>query len=323
LKPSFLIFDKPADVTSHDIVAMIRAVTGMKKVGHTGTLDPFATGVLPLAIGPATKLISYLDESLKVYDALIRFGTVTDTGDPTGTVVRKGGLPTVNEGRVREVLAEFVGEQQQQPPPYSAVKYKGKPLYYYARQGLHVEVPARPITVYGMEMLEYTGETLRVMIRCSRGTYARVLAQDIAAKLGSLGHLEALSRPQSGPFKMEQALNVETLCDIVSAEPGRSWQDVLLSRNKNAERVKWNHRNDVVAALQPYLVSPIQVLNHMGMVDVNDIEAKRILNGGRLPLHPSKTDQNAGFLVVHQEKLLALGQRTEKGIKSIRLMGNG
>lgn len=323
MKPAFLIVDKPPEVTSHDVVAMVRAVTGIKKIGHTGTLDPFATGVLPLALGPATKLISYLDESLKVYDATIRFGTMTDTGDPTGTVVRTGPLPELTEKRILGVLAEFSGEQMQRPPMYSAIKHKGKPLYYYARQGLHVDVPPRPITIYGIQLNRFDSETMHVTIRCSRGTYARVLAQDIAEKLGTVGHLEALSRPQSGPFRIENALSIEVLAELAALDSGHAWRDVLMGKGPREERVKWKHRDTVRELLGQYFVPPIQVLTHLSSVDVSDSEAKFIKNGGRVPMHPSKDDQENGFLIVHQAELLALAQRTPKGIKSIRMIGNG
>ncbi len=196
----FLVVDKPAGVTSHDVVAAIRACTGIKKVGHTGTLDPFATGVLPLALGRSTRLIQYLDESIKVYDALVRFGSATDTGDPTGEAVREAPLPDHDRQGVEAVLATFLGERMQEPPAYSAVKVAGKPMYHYARKGQAVKAPARPIFLHALELLEYDRERLRVRITCSRGTYARVLADEIATALGSAGHLEALCRDRSGPF---------------------------------------------------------------------------------------------------------------------------
>ena len=321
-RPSFLVIDKPVGVTSHDIVAMVRAVTGCKKVGHTGTLDPFATGVLPLAIGPATKLISFLDESLKVYDAVIEFGTSTDTGDPTGEVVKTGPVPRADHERVLAVLASFVGEQLQQPPAYSAVKYKGKPLYYYARKGLHVEVPARPITIYGLECLEYTQNTLRVLIQCSRGTYARVLAQDIAEALGSVGHLKALRRPRSGPFTLERSLDIPTLAAMVAEEEGHSWEDVFLKRGPKTERVPWKHRDVVRASLSEHMMLPIEVLSHYETVRVNEAEAKHIRNGGQIPVRFGRQHQNDGYIIVHNDRVLALSKRTANGIKNIRLLSN-
>ena len=165
---AFLIVDKPPGVTSHDVVAVVRAVTGLKKVGHTGTLDPFATGVLPLALGGATRLIQYLDEDRKIYDAVIQLGTATDTGDPTGSVIAEAPVPALNRARVLEVLDGFRGQRMQTPPRYSAVKVAGRPLYDYARKGVDVEVKARPIRIDAMELLSLGENTLRVAIQIGR-----------------------------------------------------------------------------------------------------------------------------------------------------------
>jgi tRNA pseudouridine55 synthase len=249
VRPAFLVVDKPAGITSHDVVAAVRAVTGIAKVGHTGTLDPFATGVLPLALGPATKLIQFVDESVKVYDAVIAFGAQTDTGDPSGKVVREAPKPRVGLDEVVEVVRGFVGERMQKPPAYSAVKKGGKPLYYYARKGEPVDVPARPITIHDVDVRHYDQESLRVVIRCSRGTYARVLADEVAAALGSAGHLAALERPRSGPFYLEDAIDMARLAVFVAAESGHTWEEVLLRRSRKAERVPWKRREEVLEAL--------------------------------------------------------------------------
>ena len=155
MKAGFLVIDKAPGMTSHDVVGVVRAITGLKKVGHTGTLDPFATGVLVLALGGATRFIQYLDESLKVYDAVIQLGESTETGDPEGDI-----LETALKN-VEEVLRSLEGKQMQRPPAYSAVKFKGKPLYKYARAGEAVEVPARPIEIYKMTLIEQGEENHR------------------------------------------------------------------------------------------------------------------------------------------------------------------
>ena len=212
-KPYFLVVDKPAGITSHDVVALIRAVTGEKKVGHTGTLDPFATGVLALALGPATRLMQFLDESIKVYDMVIALGTATDTGDPTGQVVAEAPVPPLEAARVEEVLRTFLGERMQRPPAYSAVKHQGRPLYSYAREGVAVEVAARPITVRDLRLEGIEGARLRVVLSCSRGTYARVLAEEIGVALGTVGHLASLARLRSGPFVLEDAISMDQLAE--------------------------------------------------------------------------------------------------------------
>lgn len=320
LTPAFLVIDKPPGITSHDVVDVIRAVTGVRKVGHTGTLDPFATGVLPLALGGATKLIQFLDESVKVYDATVRFGSTTDTGDPTGQVVQTRPLPTAGVDEVRGVLCTFVGDRMQTPPPYSAVKHKGKPLYHYARKGLDVQVDPRPITIHGMELQDYDGERLAVRITCSRGTYARVLAQEIADALGSAGHLEALSRARSGPFELQDALDFPTLAHIVSAETDRTWQEVLLKRGRKEERVPWAPRDQVRQALAERVRSPVQALSHLPLADVDGAVAGRIRKGAALPVPPAGTPRGGRYLVVCGADVVAVAEHTPRGPKAVKVL---
>lgn len=321
MKPSFLVVDKPAGITSHDVVAAVRAVTGAKKVGHTGTLDPFATGVLPLALGGATRLIQYLDESLKVYDATIALGSSTDTGDPTGEVIAEAPVPELTEEAVRACLADFVGPRMQTPPAYSAVKKDGKALYKYARAGEKVEVPARPITIYDLELLSFAPTTLEVRISCSRGTYARVLAEEIAEALGTKGHLSALGRARSGPFDLEQAISYPELAALVSDEEGRTWQDVLLSkrrRDPEAPRVKWKRRDDVVASLQPWFREPIACLSHLPLVDVDGEQAKKVRSGGLPATVPPNLEPTGRYLVVQGDRVLAIAENGGGGPKVLR-----
>lgn len=315
----FLIMDKPVGITSHDVVAAVRAVTGVKKVGHTGTLDPFATGVLPLALGRCTRLIQYLDESIKVYVATIRLGSATDTGDPTGEVVREAALPEADEEGVREVLAGFLGDQDQTPPAYSAVKVKGKPLYHYARKGESVEVKSRRIRIHELELLSYDREVLKIRITCSRGTYARVLADDIAVALGSAGHLEALSRSRSGPFFLDDALPMDALGAMVSAEADKTWNEVLMSRGRG-DRVAWRPRAEVEADLRPYVLPALRCLSHLPLADVDATGARRVRNGGPLPVAPAGVGAGARFAVVTGDDLVAIAEATGRGGKALRIL---
>lgn len=319
LTPSFLIIDKPAGITSHDVVDIVRAVTGVKKVGHTGTLDPFATGVLPLALGGATRLIQFLDESIKVYDALVRFGSATDTGDPTGEVVEERDLPDADEAEVAEVLARFVGERMQTPPPYSAVKHKGKPLYYYARKGIDVHVEPRPITIHDMELMEYDRERLRVRITCSRGTYARVLAQEIAEALGSTGHLEQLARARSGPFLLEDSIDMPAMAAMVSDAPGHTWQEVLLVRGRGEERVPWKRRDEVREAIGRFVRGPLEVLAHLPLAEVRASDVQRI-RSGQMPPAPPSVRVGERYLVVTGADLLAIAELDARGPKLVKVL---
>jgi tRNA pseudouridine55 synthase len=318
VKPSFLVVDKPPGITSHDVVALVRAVTGVKKVGHTGTLDPFATGVLPLALGGATRLIQYLDERIKVYDAVVAFGSATDTGDPTGEVVRTAPLPVADTAEVNELLRSMVGPQLQRPPAYSAVKVKGKRLYQYARKGETVEVEPRKIELFDLELLEYDREHLRVRIECSRGTYARVLADDIATALKSAGHLSALQRPRSGPFLLEDAIGMDELGRLVAGDIGKPWQDVLLKRRRE-ERVPWRPREEVAAGLASYLRSPLEALSHLPLADVRPSDARRIRDGGPPPPAPPAA-RGSRFAVVCGDEMIAVAEDTPRGPVVLRVV---
>lgn len=318
---AFLVVDKPAGVTSHDVVAAVRAVTGVRKVGHTGTLDPFATGVLALALGGATRMVQYLDESVKVYDATISLGTATDTGDPTGEVIRAIDVPDLDEDHVRDVLESFIGERMQKPPPYSAVKVNGKPLYWYARRGETVEVKARPITITSLELVSLEADSLRVMIQCSRGTYARVIADEIATALGTAGHLSALARTRSGPFFIEDAISIEQLASIVSAEPDRAWMDVLFGKGKREDRVKWRPRDDVRAEVGTWLRRPLEAMPDVPLLDVDADQAKRVRSGGLPAAVPGGVSVGDRFLVVQGDVLLAIAEVGARGPQVLRVLG--
>lgn len=319
MKPGFLVINKPAGVTSHDVVAAVRAVTGVKKVGHTGTLDPFATGVLPLALGPATRMIQFLDESIKVYDAVVSLGVATDTGDPTGEAVREAPVPELAEERLRDVLAGFVGDRMQRPPIYSAVKVKGRPMYSYARRGEHVEAPARPITIWDMELVSFSETTVRVMITCSRGTYARVLADQIATELGTAGHLEQLTRTRSGPFVLQESLDMPSLGEMVALEPGPTWRETLLPR-RDGPRIPWKQRDEVREMLRPRIHRPLDVLSHLPLCDVDAEGAKRVRNGGRVPDAPAGVAIGGRFLVVCGDELVAIAERSERGPSTTKVV---
>jgi len=318
LEPSFLVIDKPPGITSHDVVDVLRAITGIKKVGHTGTLDPFATGVLPMALGGATRMIQFLDESIKVYDMTIQLGSATDTGDPTGEVVEERPVPTVQVDVVREVLRGFLGERMQVPPAYSAVKHKGKPLYHYARKGLDVEVKARPIRIHDLDLIQLDPGELRVRLTCSRGTYARVLAHEIAQALGTAGHLQALSRLRSGPFTLDQAITFPQLAAIVCADPAETWQRVLLARGRSEDRVPWRGRDEVRAELAARVVRPLRALSHLPLCDVRPAEAQRVARGAGPPPAPEGLSVGSRYLVVCGAEVIAVAERTARGPEVVR-----
>lgn len=207
----FIIIDKPAGITSHDVVSRVRRILGTRKVGHTGTLDPFATGVLPIAVDEGTKAIPFLDEGCKTYEALLRLGVVTDTLDMTGSVLSESDYSGITIEQIRSALSEFTGAIRQIPPMYSALKQGGKPLYKMARQGLEVERAARDVEIHSLALLSFEPPWLSLRVRCSRGTYIRALADDIGRSLGCGAALQELRRTASGEFQIEHAVTLETL----------------------------------------------------------------------------------------------------------------
>lgn len=211
-----LIVDKPAGYTSHDIVAIVKRAFRLKKVGHTGTLDPLATGVLPLCINGATKYAGDIINSDKGYEAVLKWGVTTDTYDAEGGVVQNRPVPLDIDARLRAILPEFTGAVLQIPPAYSAVKVDGKPLYWWARNGTPKTVPAREITVYQLEVLAIASDTATIRVRCSKGTFIRSIAHDMGERIGCGAHITALRRIQSGEFMIEDAI---TLDEIKRAAP--------------------------------------------------------------------------------------------------------
>nr|WP_072514299.1 tRNA pseudouridine(55) synthase TruB [Ndongobacter massiliensis] len=206
-----LIVDKEPDMTSHDVVAIVRRAAGQKRVGHTGTLDPMARGVLPLCLGRATRLAEYLTGGKKRYDCTMRLGLRTDTLDITGTVLQRVSVPSLMRGDVEAALTSFLGEQEQIPPMYSAVKIQGKKLYEYARQGQSVPRPPRRVHFYEIRLEALQQDEIRFTCTCSKGTYMRVLVEDIAEKLGTCGTMTALTRLESCGFTQADALRVSAI----------------------------------------------------------------------------------------------------------------
>ncbi|MFN4148287.1 MAG: tRNA pseudouridine(55) synthase TruB [Rhodocyclaceae bacterium] len=218
-----LLLDKPAGMSSNAALQTARRLFNAEKAGHTGTLDPMATGLLPLCFGEATKFAGTLLDADKTYLALVRLGVVTTTADAEGEVLATRPV-TAGEREVRTVLERFVGEIEQVPPMYSALKRGGKPLYELARQGIEVERAARRVTIHAIEMLAWHGEAFAMRVACSKGTYVRTLAADIGAALGCGAHLAALRRTRVGALDIAQAVTLAA----IEATP-RDVRDQLLS----------------------------------------------------------------------------------------------
>ncbi|NNG02211.1 MAG: tRNA pseudouridine(55) synthase TruB [Desulfobacteraceae bacterium] len=214
-----LILDKPEDMSSAQLVTRIKSITGAKKAGHTGTLDPFATGVMVCCLNQATRLAQFLLKGPKSYLATLRLGVETDTQDHTGSVTARSETTGLTETMVRDTLRSFVGEMDQLPPMFSALKHKGTPLYKLARKGKGVQKPPRRVEIASIDILDIALPDVRFAVSCSAGTYIRTLCADIGNRLGCGGHLAALRRTASCEFGIERAVTLEELSDIV--ESGR------------------------------------------------------------------------------------------------------
>lgn len=222
-----LVIDKPAGPTSFDVVRQVRSLLNAEKAGHTGTLDPMATGVLPVCIGWATKIAGLISEGTKSYDAMIRLGIETDTQDATGRVVAEAPVPLLSAPLLETVLVKFRGPSLQVPPMFSAVKVGGKRLHQLARAGQTVHREARPVEVSELTLRDFSANEIAVSLTCSKGFFVRTLAHDIGRLFGCGGHLKALRRTASGPFRVQHAVDLDQLGVLASGGLGAVAQSLF------------------------------------------------------------------------------------------------
>jgi tRNA pseudouridine55 synthase len=259
-----LVVDKPVGMTSHDVVQAIRQGTGLRRAGHTGTLDPRASGVLVILVGPAVRLSEFVSASDKRYQAIIRLGSTTDTFDADGKFIHADQPVNVTEDQFEKVLSTFIGEIEQTPPPYSAVKVQGRKAYEMARQGEEVELAPRKITVHHLEVLEWAPPEVVIDVHCSSGTYVRSLANDLGTALGCGAYLVGLRRTKSGRFSLRDATPLRKLQEafhagnwyqylIPAAEALAEWPAVELNPDE-VEDVRHGHRVKAAPDAQPGMV---------------------------------------------------------------------
>lgn len=310
-KDGILIVDKPPGLTSHDVVVRVKRVLSAKKVGHTGTLDPFATGVLVMGINQGTKLIPFLDKTDKAYRGVIALGVATDTFDSTGEIVERceeGDLERVSEEDILKVIEGFIGTIKQRPPIYSAVKVDGVRLYKLARSGVEVEVDDREVKIFSVEFIEYERPRITLDVTCSPGTYIRSLAVDIGKALGFPAHLESLNRTRSGPFSIEDAT---TLGDFTALGDERGKDN-----GKNGNGAVWGK-----------VIGLREAVGDMVEVSVTEKEADQIANGAPLfvenrPFNKRDSTDNEDVVVadgeviklVYKGRLLALARIVIKNV---------
>ena len=283
----FLNVYKPKGITSHDVVSALRRITKVKQIGHTGTLDPFAEGVLPICIGKATRLIEYLDDD-KAYTGTIQLGSSTTTYDLEGEEVNFSDKKvTFNE--IEAALDKFRGEIEQLPPIYSAIKVNGKKLYEYAREGKEVKIEPRGVNISNLQILNFYPETrqLELHIECSKGTYIRSIANDLGEELGTYGHLVKLVRVKAGMFEVNNAVSLEHI---------QTKEDV-----------------------EKLLIAPLTKLNYM-TYELNKNELVKVSNG--TSIMPSKElPENSLILLTSQERLIAAAKMTKGLLKCLKVLG--
>ena len=283
----FLNVYKPKGITSHDVVSALRRITKVKQIGHTGTLDPFAEGVLPICIGKATRLIEYLDDD-KAYTGTIQLGSSTTTYDLEGEEVNFSDKKvTFNE--IEAALDKFRGEIEQLPPIYSAIKVNGKKLYEHAREGKEVKIEPRGVNISNLQILNFYPETrqLELHIECSKGTYIRSIANDLGEELGTYGHLVKLVRVKAGMFEVNNAVSLEHI---------QTKEDV-----------------------EKLLIAPLTKLNYM-TYELNKNELVKVSNG--TAIMPSKElPENSLILLTSQERLIAAAKMTKGLLKCLKVLG--
>jgi tRNA pseudouridine55 synthase len=278
-----LVIDKPEDWTSHDVIAKCRNLLKVRKIGHTGTLDPFATGVLTLLVGKATRLAQFLNKDEKEYIAKITFGFETETGDRTGKIKENTlceEFKLENE-KIRETLKTFLGEIEQLPPMFSAKKVKGKKLYELARKNLEIERKAVKVTIFDLELLEIEEESIRLRIVSSSGTYIRTLAEDVGRRLGISAHLSELRRIRAGRFDISRAITLEKLEEIIKQ-----------------------------GMLNKVLIPIGEVLEDLPKVILDEANLKRAKNGNslKIQIQSGLTEGDFVCLLDSQRNLVAIGK---------------
>lgn len=260
-----LAVDKPEGPTSHDVVAVARKALDMRRIGHTGTLDPFATGLLVLCLGQATKLAQYLTGMDKSYEATARLGAATDTLDRTGEVIGEtDAWEALDEARIRQAFESQQGERAQTPPVYSAKRVGGKKSYQLARAGQEVELAPVDVTIHALEVVGIDGPVVRFRLRCSSGTYVRAVARDAGESLGVGAHLTALRRTAIGPFEVEDAVSFDVLKAVGEARDQRS---------------EGSDHTTGTEAVEAAVLTPLEALAHLPRLELEDAQLERVRHG--------------------------------------------
>ena len=290
---------KPKGLTSHDVVGIIRKILKIKQVGHTGTLDPFAEGVLPICIGKATRLIDYFDDG-KEYLATVQFGSATDTYDLEGNITKTSDKKAT-ETEIKSALLKFKGEISQTPPMYSAIKINGKKLYEYAREGKTVQIEPRKITIYNIELKNFNenNQTADILVKCSKGTYIRSLANDLGENIGCFGHLTRLIRTQAGKFTLDTATELPVTLDEKSSQ-----------EHSNKYSIQNGAENIILKSIK----NPTEAMS-LPIIEICTGEYHRVSNGNSIKTSDKKINSGDFLILVYNNHVVAVGQCEKDEIK--------
>lgn len=279
----FLGVQKPKDWTSHDLVNLLRILTGIRRIGHTGTLDPFATGVLILAFQDATKLIAHVPPAKKRYQCVLQLGLLTETADRTGAIVRTDSVPLEYQHLILQSLPDFIGNVEQTPPKYSAIKVNGRRLYEYARAGQDVEIPSRVVHIESLKLMtDFDGKHLHsnqvaLDICCSKGTYIRSLGCDLSENIGTVGYLEELTRSSSDGVDLQDCITMDDLAEIAIGSRDHDWQRVL-SKEGRQEFPRCS-REMFMERLIPHTISVERMFASMPKIQLTEEESLWLARG--------------------------------------------
>jgi len=286
-------------MTSNSALQQVKRLYQAQKAGHTGSLDPLATGVLPLCFGEATKVSHYLLDSDKTYIARCELGSVTTTGDSDGEVIATEPVPVVDKQQLLELLASFTGNQLQTPPMFSALKHNGRPLYEYARKGITIERKARPVSIFDIKLVNFSctsaeseQQFIEIEVHCSKGTYIRTLCEDIGQKLGCGAYISSLQRIKSGPFSLSQSYTLEQ----------------LIALSKSSQPIN-------LPAIDELLLDTDSAIKTLPKIILNEAQYDTILHGNNI-IHESVTTTSSAndFRLYYNDKLLALAVLNKEGL---------
>ncbi len=304
-----LVLDKPAGMTSNSALQKVKRLYKAQKAGHTGSLDPLATGVLPICLGEATKVSHYLLDADKRYRARCLLGTVTTTGDSDGEVIDSKPVPALTQAEIIDLLISFQGEQDQTPPMFSALKHNGRPLYEYARKGIEIERKARRITLFSVKLIDFSFTTeqaafIEIEVHCSKGTYIRTLCEDIGKKIGCGAHISMLRRIDSGPFSLSQSITLEQLYQQFNPE-----EELTADRQEQMDQL---------------LLPTDTAIKELAEFELNETQYKQIQHGIAIKYSSSntaETDYSKNFRLYFNDTLIALASlEMDNTLKPKRLL---